>query len=252
MRLSGRMLAFLKENRITVGLMLTSAVLLTVIHPPLNLSFLAWIAWVPFMLVCRPEISTRRLMSCAYLAGLCFWFGNTYWLTIVTFPGYITFSIVQACYWPLLALSIRFIRQKKWLLFMAAPVVFVGAEAIQGVMFTGFSWYFLAHSQYQHLPLIQICDIFGALGVSVLIAMVNGLTVDWILCKGRAKYHCVWVTVTMVLLLAGSCWYGCIRLAQTPKHLTDGPLVGSVQPNVPAYVKEEMDNGQLLLDDLIA
>ena len=251
-RLPGRMVAFLKDNRVTLGLMFASAVLLSVIHPPLNLSFLAWVAWVPFVLACRPDISTRRLMSCAYLAGLCFWFGNIYWLMIVSFPGYIAFSIVQAFYWPLLALSIRFVRQKAWPLLLAAPVIFVGAEAIQGVMFTGFSWYFLAHSQYQHLPLIQICDIFGALGVSVLIAMVNGLTVDWILCKSRAKYYCVLATITMVFLLAGSCWYGCTRLAQTPKHLTDGPLVGSVQPNVPAYVKEEMDNGQLLLDDLIA
>ena len=76
-------------------------------------------------------------MICAYLGGLCFWFGNIYWLMIVSFPGYIAFSIVQAFYWPLLALSVRFIRQKQWPLFLAAPVIFVGAEVIQSVMFTG-------------------------------------------------------------------------------------------------------------------
>ncbi|MHC5179056.1 MAG: hypothetical protein ACYSOS_00870, partial [Planctomycetota bacterium] len=86
----------------TLWPMLASAVLLTVIHPPLNVSWLAWAAWVPFMLACRPDISARRLMVCAYVAGLCFWFGNLYWLVIVTTPGYITFSFVQACYWPLL------------------------------------------------------------------------------------------------------------------------------------------------------
>ncbi|MHC5085737.1 MAG: hypothetical protein ACYSOV_09075 [Planctomycetota bacterium] len=106
-RLPGRMVAFLKDNRVTLGLMFASAVLLSVIHPPLNLSFLAWVAWVPFVLACRPNISARRLMICAYLGGLCFWFGNIYWLMIVSFPGYIAFSIVQAFYWPLLALSIR-------------------------------------------------------------------------------------------------------------------------------------------------
>jgi apolipoprotein N-acyltransferase len=251
-RLPARAVAFLKDSHITLLLMFASAMLLSVIHPPLNLSFLAWVAWVPFVLACRPDISVRRLMVCAYLGGLCFWFGNIYWLMIVSFPGYIAFSIVQAFYWPLLALSIRFVRQKNWPLFLAAPVIFIGAEAIQSVMFTGFSWYYLAHSQYQHLPLIQICDIFGTLGVSVLIAMVNGLTVDWIMCKGRATRFCVLGTITMVVLLAGSCWYGCFRIAQTPKHLTDGPLVGSVQPNVPAYVKEEMDSGQEILDEMIA
>ena len=251
-RLPARRVAFLKDSHITLLLMFASAVLLSVIHPPLNLSVLAWVAWVPFVLACRPNISVRRLMVCAYLGGLCFWFGNIYWLMIVSFPGYIAFSIVQAFYWPLLALSLRFVRQKNWPLFLAAPVIFIGAEAIQSVMFTGFSWYYLAHSQYQHLPLIQICDIFGTLGVSVLIAMVNGLTVDWIMCKGRATRFCVLGSITMVVLLAGSCWYGCFRLAETPKHLTDGPLVGSVQPNVPAWVKEEMSSGQKILDDLIA
>ncbi len=255
---------------ITLGLMLASAVLLSVIHPPLGLSFLAWVAWVPFILACRADMSTRRLMFCAYLGGLCFWFGNIYWLMIVSLPGYIAFSIVQAFYWPLLALSVRFVLRKKWPLFLAAPVIFVGAEAAQSWLFTGFSWYYLAHSQYQYLPLIQICDIFGTLGVSFLIAMVNGLTVDWIN-KSRAAQaagsgspdsrvigwlapprFCWLATTLTAILLAGSCGYGCFRLAQTPKYLTEGPLIGSVQPNVPAWVKEEMDNGQEILDDLIA
>jgi apolipoprotein N-acyltransferase len=269
-------IAFFKINYFTLLLMLASAVLLTVIHPPLGLSWLAWVAWVPFMLACRPEIKVRPLMICAYLAGLCFWFGNIYWLVIVTTPGYIAFSIVQACYWPLLALSVRFIRQKNWPLFLTAPVIFVGAEAIQGVMFTGFSWYYLAHSQYHHLQLIQICDIFGTLGVSVLIAMVNGVVVDWILYVGQKQNHentsgaippppfgvlplgrgrafiCYFATVVTGLLIAGALWYGHVRLAETPNYQTEGPLLGSVQPNVPAYVKEEMDNGQEILDELIA
>jgi len=259
----------------TAGPMLVSAVLLTVIHPPLNLSWLAWIAWVPFMLACRPEMKLRPLLVCAYLTGLCFWFGNMYWLVIVTTPGYIAFSFVQACYWPLLALSVRYVRRKKIPLFFAAPVIFVGAEAVQGVMFTGFSWYYLAHSQYHLLKLIQICDIFGALGVSVLIAMVNGLVVDWILCKNRAatvmeraqREHCAsrlhstpsitvgaltfGATILIGILTAGSLWYGHLRLTETAEFQTEGPVLGSVQPNVPAWVKEEMSSGQKILDDLI-
>ncbi|MHC5182202.1 MAG: apolipoprotein N-acyltransferase [Planctomycetota bacterium] len=255
----------------TLWPMLTSAVLLTVIHPPLNVSWLAWAAWVPFMLACRPDISARRLMVCAYVAGLCFWFGNLYWLVIVTTPGYITFSFVQACYWPLLALSVRFVRQKKWSLFWAAPVIFVGAEAIQGWLFTGFSWYHLAHSQFERLRLIQICDIFGTLGLSVLIAMANGLLVNLILRKSRAaqaagskpsngnsigrlappRSHIIQI-IAFHILLFGTIFYGEMRLKQSSQYQTDGPVLGSVQPNVPAYVKEEMDNAQEILDDLIA
>jgi apolipoprotein N-acyltransferase len=261
---------FLKDNPIILGLMLASAILLTVIQAPFNLSWLAWISWVPFVLACRPAVKVRPLMICAYLGGLFFWFGNIYWLVIVTTPGYIAFSIAQAFYWPLLALSVRFVRQKNWPLFLAVPVIFVGAEAIQGVMYTGFCWYYLAHSQFEHLQLIQICDIFGALGVSVLIAMGNGVIADWVLCNSRAAQaagsgardwraigwlappRCCFATVLIALLIAGACWYGHIRLTETPEYQTEGPLLGSVQPNVPAWVKEEMESGQDILDGLVA
>ena len=242
---------FFRNNTLTLLLMLASAFFLTVIHPPLNWSWLAWVAWVPFVLACRPQMKLRPLLICAYLAGLCFWFGNMYWLVIVTTPGYITFSFVHAFYWPLLAMCVRFIRQKNWPLFLAAPVIFVGAEAVQGWLFTGFSWYYLAHSQFKYLQLIQICDIFGTLGVSVLIAMANGLIAQYLL---KQKMLLKGWRVELAIfgaLLAGTWLYGDIRLSETPDFQTEGPLLGSVQPNVPAYVKEEMDNGQKILDDLI-
>lgn len=256
---------FFKTNAITLGLMVLSAILLTVIHPPLNLSWLAWVAWVPFIIACRPDLSIRRLLICAYLIGVCFWIGNMYWLMIVSMPGYITFSFVYALYWPLLALSVRFVRQQQWSLFLTAPIIFVGAEAVQGVVFTGFSWYYLAHSQYEHLRLIQICDIFGALGVSVLIAAANGLLANLILSRLQKKSQsegskrllspgvckCIEIVVFHILLFT-TLLYGHKRLTETPNFQKDGPILGSVQPNVPAWVKEEMSSGQELLDDLIA
>ncbi|MHC4525247.1 MAG: apolipoprotein N-acyltransferase [Planctomycetota bacterium] len=249
--LPARTVEFFKTNYLTLGLMFASAVLLTIIHPPLNVSWLAWVAWVPFILACRPEMKIRPLMLCAYLGGLCFWLGNIYWLIIVTTPGYIAFSIVQGLYWPLLALSVRYVRQRNWPLVLTAPVIFVGAEAIQGVMYTGFCWYYLAHSQYQHLQLIQVSDIFGALGVSVLIAMANGLAAE---CQCFLKREMRWRIALSVFCTVILCvlHYGGKRLAETPEYLTEGPVLGSVQPNVPSWVKEENSSGQEILDDLIA
>ncbi len=235
---------------VLVGFVL-SAILLTVIQTPFELSYLAWTAWVPFMLACREDISTRKLLLCAYGVGLCYWFGNLYWLSIVTLPGYLCFPFVQALYWTVLAYCVRFVRRKKWPLFLAAPVIFVGAEAVQGYLGTGFSWYFLAHSQYANLQLIQICDIFGALGVSVLIVMGNGLIAQYLLKQKQLSKGWRIELAIFCAMLAGSWLYGDKRLAETPEYLTQGPLVGSVQPNVPAYVKEEIDKGQEILDGLI-
>jgi apolipoprotein N-acyltransferase len=270
-----------------VPLFALSAVLLTVIQAPWNMHFLAWVAWVPFMLACRKEIAAWKLMLAAYLVGLCYWVGNLYWLHIITLTGYLAFGVVQALYWPVLAWMVRFVRRKNFPLFLASPIIFVGAEAWQGVLYTGFCWYYLAHSQYRLLPLIQVCDIFGALGLSAVIALVNGVIADWILyiswkrkrgntsrpippppfgvlplAKGRAfigrlapprcclPRYCS--AILAVVLVAGVYGYGQFRLHQSPKFLTEGPRVGMVQPNSPAWVKEEMDNGQKILDGLIA
>ena len=48
-----------------------------------------------------------------------------------------------------------------------------GTMSIRAIIVTGFSWRLLGHSQYENLSLIQMSDIFGALGVSFLIVMVG-------------------------------------------------------------------------------
>ena len=51
-------------------------------------------------------------------------------------------------------------------------------EYVRAYFLTGFPWYYLAHSQFRHLYLIQIADFTGSLGISFLIAVVNAMVVD--------------------------------------------------------------------------
>ena len=237
----------------TAAGLIASAVLLTICQTPFNQAWAAWIAWVPFMLICRPEIRLRMLLPLAWAVWLIYWLGNLYWLEPVTGPGYITFCISQALYAPLLVFCIRFVRRKQWPLTLLAPLIVVGAEAWQSVLYTGFEWYYLAHSQYLNLPLIQISDIFGQLGVSVLIAMVNGLLADLLLSAARRKFL-RWpnaaLTALVGLLLIATWIYGSLKLASASAYRTDGPVVGVAQTNAPSFVKELSDNGQALLDEL--
>ena len=152
-----------------------SAVLLTVIQVPFELDFLAWVALVPFILFCSSDAKPWRLVWISYLVSLTYWLGNLYWIALVTVPAYILLCMYLGLYWPLLALCVRYCRQKfPGGLFIMVPLHFVGAEAWQGILITGFNWRLLAHSQYANLSIIQIADIFGATGVSFIIAMVNG------------------------------------------------------------------------------
>jgi len=167
-----------------------SAVMLTVIQPPISWSFLAWVSLVPFILACSTDTKPKYFLLTAYIVSLCYWLVNLYWVAPIIIIGWVAFCVYIAVLWPILALCLRYCRKKKIPLFLATAVLFVGAERLQGVFLGGFFWRFLAHSQYHNITIIQISDIFGAGGVSFLIAMVNGLVAELIidaqrLTKGR-------------------------------------------------------------------
>ncbi len=247
----------MKSNNILFAVLafVASAVMLTVIQAPISFSPLAWVALVPFILACRPTAKPKRLAVVAYIVSLCYWLGNLYWIAPITAVGWITFCLYTAVHWPILALCLRYCRTKKIPLFLAAGVLFVGAERLQGLFLGGFFWRFLAHSQYANITLIQIADIFGAAGLSFLIAMVNGLLAELII---DTRYSILdtrcWKNifkVTNLLKMAVVCTavvatvvYGRWRISQEDEFVEAGPLVASLQSNVPQSVKREALRGR--------
>lgn len=233
----------------------SSALLLTVIQPPISFWPLAWAAYVPFILACSPDVKIARLAIAGYAVSVCYWLGNIYWMGYVTVSGWITFCLYTALLWPLLAVSLRFCRVKKIPLFIAAAVLVVGAERLQGLFLGGFYWRYLAHSQYRNIPLIQIADIFGAAGVSFLVAMVNGLLAELLIeAAGGNLFRArnFFKTAVTAVLLLGSFAYGDWRLKQTPQFTEDGPLAGCVQSSVPQVVKESVEAADETLRGLLS
>jgi len=271
-------------------LFVASAVMLTVIQPPISWSLLAWVSLVPFILACSPQAKPKPLALVAYIVSLCYWLGNLYWVAPITLVGWAAFCLYVALLWPIVALCLRYCRIKKIPLFLAAGVLFVGAERLQGFFLGGFFWRFLAHSQYHNITIIQIADIFGAAGVSFLIAMVNGLVAELILdarysildtrkdkvgwatwlpmqifykrniSMGRKPAHPTSLDTRKVLRIfkistilkvgfvivavAAAIVYGWWRINQSDKFVETGPLVASLQSNVPQSVKREALRGE--------
>ncbi len=231
--------------------------MLTFIQVPWRGHFLAWFALVPFIVISLSDARVWRLTWVCYLVSACYWLGNLYWISYVTAPAYVILGLYLGLYWPLMVFGLRFLRRKKVPLVLAVVMVVGGAEAWQGILITGFSWRLLAHSQYANLPMIQICDIFGEMGVTIIIAAVNGLLaqifIDWR--KGKTKavvsLSNVIGTVVVVMAVVGTAIYGNWRLGQGDEFIEEGPVVGSVQPNVSPATKEMSESGDVLLDDLI-
>ncbi len=65
---------------------------------------------------------------------------------------------------------------------VAAPIAWVTVEYLRAYFLTGFPWYYLAHSQYRYLHVIQVADITGSLGISLVIAIFNA----WLVERGDA------------------------------------------------------------------
>lgn len=135
-----------------VLLLLTlSAVLLTIIQPPVNLSLLAFVALVPFILACIYAERLWSLLLASYVIALLYWLFNLYWLIPVTTAGLVAGCLYLAALWPLAAVAIRFCYSKKIPLVIAVPVIFVGAERLQGFFLGGFFWRFCAQPVCQSL-----------------------------------------------------------------------------------------------------
>ena len=221
--------------------------MLTVIQAPFKLPHFAWISIVPFILASSPNAKPKSLALAAYLVAACYWLANIYWIAPITLLGWSSLSLYTAVSWPILALSLRYCRTKKIPLFLAVPILFVGAERLRGLFLGGFFWRFLAHSQYQNITIIQIADIFGAAGISFLIAMVNALLAELIIAfhqKRLLKLNIIVKSALVCSALLAAILYGQWRINQSQQFITQGPLVASLQSNVPQWIKTEALRGE--------
>lgn len=228
-----------------------SAVILSLIQPPVGLAILAWIAYVPFGYTCSTRLDLKHLAYYSLIIGAVYWLINLYWIAPITIAGWIALCIYMAILWPMMATAIRSFRRYKLPMSISMAVVIVGAERLQGFPLGGFYWRLLAHSQYENLTLIQISDTFGAGGVSFLIGLFNGLIVDLLILRGGNKRKLAVESICVILLVAAALAYGHWRLQQASSTIRPGPVLAAVQSNVPQSVKRTFKASDQILDELI-
>ncbi len=219
-----------------------SGFLLWTSFPPLEWNAVAWVALVPlFWIVTLREAGLKAYLA-AWLGGLTFWLLALQWLTILEFggwTGWIVMSLAFSLWWPSFLLVTRLaVFRLRIPLMMAAPIVWVGLEYGRAYFLSGFPWYYLAHSQFRNLYLIQIADFASALGISLLIAVVNAMVVDmatlplFVRSHGGNRVHPrQYVRLCLVTSLIGTTLcYGAIRVSTAT--FSDGPRLALVQSNI--------------------
>lgn len=203
------------------------------------------IGWWPLTFVClfpwaASVIHTHRawlahLMS--FAAGSAFFLINLRWLMPVTGPGSAALALYMAVYWLLAGWGIRSAWRRRIPLTVSLPIVWVATEFLRGIVLSGFPWFFLGHGLYEILTLIQISDIVGAYGVTVLAAAVNGFIADmYLMFLSRPKAapplgRMILPASVVVLTVAFTVAYGTFRLRTST--FEKGPLIAVIQEDFP-------------------
>ncbi len=237
-----------------------SAVLLWASFTPLDWGPLAWVALVPLVLLVRLQRPTRWMYGTVYFCGLLYTLATLQWMRLGDPSMYVAWFLLAvyfAIYFPVfVALSRVAVHRFGMPLTATIPIVWVGLEYLRAHLITGFSWYYLGHTQYWWTELIQISDLVGAYGVSFVVALsaaaLAGLIPGSVLIKLKllpadspqafagtksfGKPQIVSVAV-MVTLFAAVLGYGYVRRSQA--DFKPGPRVALIQGNFTASVKHD-------------
>ncbi|WP_165064586.1 apolipoprotein N-acyltransferase [Paludisphaera rhizosphaerae] len=247
----GRLSLSERVSRHPIAAGIISGLALWAAFPPMEFSALAWVALVPlFRLAVEPGARWRVYLG-AWAGGLVFWGASLQWIRLTdpsAWTAWVVMAAILSVWWPaFLGLTRYAVFGLKIPLLVAAPIFWVGLEHSRIYILSGFPWYYLAHSQYQAIPVIQIADITGALGVSFLIATVNALLVDLLRLplfyrsEGRSRLRPKQrLRLAIVGLgILGTLIYGAYRLSR-PEFL-DGPRLAMIQTNFEQHYKSGAD-----------
>jgi apolipoprotein N-acyltransferase len=243
---------------------IVSGLLVSLSFPRFDLSFLAWFAFIPFLLSLFGK-TPGRSFSTGFVFGLAYFFPTLYWiynsisvyggLSHATSLGVVFLLCLYLSLYPALFASAftSLLSKTKLPALLIAPVVWVVLEFLRSYALTGFPWASIGYSQYRFLHLIQFADITGVYGVSFLVLAVNGAVVDIFLLKRRIQdmplfplsYTIVGFSVLM-LLVAAAFGYGSWRLSEVRpgRSVSVSVVQGNIEQDKkwePAYQQEVLN-----------
>ena len=228
----------------TLILCLLSVAAYVLIQPPIAWWPVAYVCLVFWMVAVVCDDRPRWMYFCSWLFGFLSYFLNLHWMweaAPVFIGGWrigpasaLMLSFYESWYFPLMALAVRHMwRTRGWPLFVVLPIVWVASEYLRATLLLDFPWFFLSHSHYRLLSMIQISDLVGAYGVSFVIAAINGLGAElfiYFTLHHRQCPHRLLAGGAMgAALLAATVSYGRHQLSRDTMH--PGPVVAVLQGN---------------------
>ena len=246
------------SSRPIFGVSLVSLSLLWLSFTPVDFAPMAWVALVPLCLLLRVDRLPKGSYRMITLAGFIWATATLQWMRLGhwTMHGALcALAFYVSLYIPAFVAIGRRLVAAKIPVWLAVPIAWTSLEFLRAYLLTGFSWYYLGHTQYKWTALVQIADLTGAYGVSFLVALVAGTIAAGIpattLVRLRLaasednvatppKRSVTTAAAVTLGLLVSACVYGGIRTT-LPADAGNGPVVAVVQGNFTPEVKHDPD-----------
>ena len=229
-------------------LAITSGILIALSFPNPGISFLAWIALIPLLIAVEdssPGEAFRVGMTCGVTAYALI----LYWLNIVfthyghlpwavSIPVYLLLVLWLAMFYGLSTLIARLGELVGIKAAFTLPVAWIAFDFIRSFLFSGFAWAMLGHSQFRTLPLIQIADLAGVYGITLLIVLANIVLHRALRAvSGAGVPYPIKSLIVLMTLLSGTLFYGFDRLNEHEEPSAKPLRVALIQGNIPQDVK---------------
>ncbi len=233
-----------------------SMLLLWLSFTPVEFAPAAWVALVPLILLIRLESLPARCYFWLTVMGFFWGVATLQWMRLghpAMYGALFALAFYVGLYFPVFVAVSRRIAALGIPVWIVVPFTWTALEYARAWLLTGFSWYYLAHSQFRWLSLIQISDITGAYGVSFVIALANAAVAmqfplrtlsGWNLRVPQENKPVAFTgqalasAVTAVSLVGGCLIYGVVRI-QDPATFGEGPTVALIQGNFTPEVKHD-------------
>ena len=277
--MSGSAISVPAWRRSTFAIAVAGSLLLWVALTWPALSWLAWIAPVPWLLLIQAdELPGRRPYPALYLAGLVFWLATLHWLRLphpALYLGWFALAAYLAIYLPVfVGLTRVAVFRFDVPLWLAAPIVWTGLELARAHLLTGFLMASLAHTQSRWPALIQISDTVGEYGVDFVVMLAAASIADFLRIansgfridsanpqsairnpKSKA-YRIVKALVPAAVAITATLTYGHWRIAQADELASGqhdpGPRIALIQGNSLAEWKDDRNRERQIMHEYMA
>jgi apolipoprotein N-acyltransferase len=213
---------------VNLGLSLASAILLILVFPRFNLTWLAPVALTPLLTACARETSWKRRFLEGWSAGFVFWFGVCYWIQFVLevhgglgrwggWATFVLFAALKGLHGALFAALAGCVMPRPWAV-PAVAALWTGLERTHGPL--GFAWLDLGNAGMGMPVPMRLAPMTGVYGLSFVFAML-GCAVALVILR-RPRRELAWLIALPLLVL----------LPRAPAPVRGSGQALLVQPNI--------------------